>query len=92
MIKDTIFIKNNDAAYRIIDSNAVILTPEDSYLHTMNKTGTFIWELIDGKKKISDIALKVCEEFEVDKECAEKDARHFIEDLLRRRLISVKKK
>lgn len=92
MIKDTIFTKNKNAAFRIIESNAVVLTPEDSYLHTMNETGTFIWELLDGKSTVDEITEKVYEAFEIDKDSAQKDVRHFIEDLLRRRLIFVNKK
>lgn len=91
MIERMIFVKNKDAAFRIIESQAVILTPADSYLHTLNETGTFIWELLNGKNTIEDIIDKVCEEFDADKRIVAKDISHFTEDLIRRKLIITKK-
>lgn len=92
MLNKIIFIKNEDAACRIIESQAVILTTEDGRLHTLNEVGTFIWELLDGKRATEEIIAKVPERFDVDKKGAEKDVNFFLGDLMRRHLITVKKK
>ena len=47
-------------------------------IYTLNETGARIWELIDGKTKVSEIRESLVEEFEVLPEEAEK---HLIEHL-----------
>ena len=42
-------------------------------IYTLNEVAARIWELIDGKKKISEIKEKIIEEYEVTPEEAEKD-------------------
>jgi hypothetical protein len=45
---------------------------------TLNETGAFIWEQIDGKKNLGVILDLVVEEFEADRERAESDLNDFI--------------
>ena len=42
-------------------------------IYTLNETGARIWELLDGKTKVSEIKERLVEEFEVLPEEAEKD-------------------
>lgn len=50
-------------------------------IYTLNEVGAFIWELIDGKRKVSEIKEIVIEEFNVDEKEAEKDLIEFISQL-----------
>jgi hypothetical protein len=50
-------------------------------LFTLNETGAFIWELIDGKKNVGEIVVKFTEEFDIDHETATKDILSFIENM-----------
>ncbi|NMC38127.1 MAG: PqqD family protein [Bacteroidales bacterium] len=50
-------------------------------LFTLNETGAFIWELIDGKKNVGEIVAKFTEEFDIDLETATKDILSFIENM-----------
>jgi methyltransferase-like protein len=92
MVNDLVFVKHTDAVYRIIDSQAIILTPENGHMHTLNEVGTFIWELLDGKKTLKAIMDRLCEEFDIEAAKAQRDVTHFAEDLVRRKLISAKTK
>jgi hypothetical protein len=83
-----LFVRNPDAAYRIIEGQAVILTPGDSRLHTLNEVGTFIWECLDGKSHAARIVEKMCRTFDVNLQAAEKDVNHFLSDLIRRGLVT----
>ena len=42
-------------------------------IYTLNETGARIWEMIDGKTKVSEIMERLVEEFEVLPEETEKD-------------------
>jgi len=77
------------AAWRVYDGEAVIISPDDSTLHTLNAVGTLIWEAADGKTTLGAIVGRICDEFEVEPEPAERDAMAFIEGLRQRGLLVV---
>ena len=50
-------------------------------VYTLNETGAFIWEQIDGKNTILEIIEKLTCEFEIDNDTATKDVLLFLEDM-----------
>lgn len=50
-------------------------------VYTLNETGAFIWEQIDGKKSVEDIITMLTEEYDIDKQKAESDVFTFIDDM-----------
>jgi hypothetical protein len=79
--------RQKDVAWRMIDGEAVIITPADSTMHTLNDVGTRIWELLTGTRSLREVAGVLCTEFEVDKDRAEKDTLWFAECLSKKGLI-----
>lgn len=59
-------------ANNIADMNSV---------YTLNETGAFIWEQIDGKKSVMDLIEALIAEYEIDKETAARDVLTFIEEM-----------
>ena len=59
-------------ANNIADMNSV---------YTLNETGAYIWEQIDGKKNVEEIILAVTEEYVIDNENASADVFSFIDDM-----------
>jgi hypothetical protein len=51
---------------------------EMDFLYTLNPTATFIWESINGKNSMEDIARKLESEFEVDIGTARSDVADFM--------------
>jgi hypothetical protein len=47
-------------------------------VYTLNETGAYIWEQIDGEKTVAEIIDLVTQEYEVDKDTAGKDVFDFI--------------
>ena len=45
---------------------------------TLNETGAFIWEHIDGKRTVEEIITELMNEYEIDKQNAESDVITFI--------------
>jgi hypothetical protein len=84
---DRYLAQNPRAAWRVYDGEAVIISPDDSILHTLNAVGTLIWEAADGKTPVGAVVGRICDEFEVEPEPAERDAMAFIETLCQRRLL-----
>jgi hypothetical protein len=81
--------QNPRAAWRVYEGEAVIVSPEDSTMHTLNPVGTFIWEAADGRTALDAIVGRVCEAFEVDRPTAARDAATFVEQLCGRGLLTV---
>ena len=80
--------KNNEkTAYRTIDGEAVVVNLKDSTFHTLNPVATFIWEKADGRIKTKQLIEKMCQEFEVDKDTAEKDCLEFLGELISKGLV-----
>ena len=50
-------------------------------VYTLNESGAFIWELIDGKKSIEDLIDAVTEEYDTDEATATSDVLSFIADM-----------
>jgi hypothetical protein len=59
-------------ANNIADMNSVF---------TLNETGAFIWELIDGEKTLGEIIAAVTAEYDIDEGTASEDVEDFIENM-----------
>jgi hypothetical protein len=63
---DAILVRNERLAWRVLEGGAVILFPEAGSLHRLNSTGTRIWEHLDGRRTIGDIAVAMADEYNVE--------------------------
>lgn len=50
-------------------------------VYTLNETGAFIWEQIDGKKNLKEIIEAIVVEYDISKAEAQDDVLEFIDDL-----------
>ncbi len=50
-------------------------------VYTLNETGAFIWEHIDGKRTVEEIITELMNEYEIDKQNAESDVFIFISNM-----------
>lgn|GEM_PF-387726 len=80
-------VQNVDTPARVMDGNAVIITPQDAVLHTLNEVGTFIWARADGTRTVGQIVEQMVVSFEVSPEQAREDATQFIEACVARGLM-----
>ncbi len=50
-------------------------------VYTLNETGAFIWEQIDGKRNLEEIIMALTAEYDIDIKSAESDVLSFIENM-----------
>ncbi len=50
-------------------------------VYTLNETGAFIWEQINGKRNVEEIISLLTEEYEIDNRKAEEDVFSFIDNM-----------
>lgn len=80
-------VQNVETPARVMDGNAVVITPHDAVLHTLNEVGTFIWSRADGTRTVEQIVGELVTAFAVGPEDATRDATEFIEACVKRGLM-----
>jgi hypothetical protein len=86
---DRYITRDPDAAWRVFEDGAVIVTPQESVMHSLNPVGTRIWELADGTLTVNEILDVIVEEFEVDRESAEQDVLQFCRALADKGMLAI---
>ena len=76
------------AAGRVVDGVAFVITPDDHKLHSLNGTGTRVWQLCASGVTLDEVARALAAAFEVDEPRAQADAARFLADLVSRGLIA----
>jgi len=80
---DRYLVQNPDTAWQTLDGEAVVVTPADSKLHTLNETATFLWELAErGEYTVAELVERLRAEFEVGPIVARRDACRLAEELV----------
>jgi hypothetical protein len=68
-------------AARLLGDEMMIMSAVDSTFFTLDDVATVIWQAADGQTPLSGIAAKICQQFDVDQEQAERDAEQFVDEL-----------
>ncbi|MBL7069049.1 MAG: PqqD family protein [Candidatus Omnitrophica bacterium] len=81
-----VFKRNPDFVMREIDKETILVpvikTSEDiNCIYTLNKVGSEVWRLIDGKNSLENIKRKVLENFDTTPKEVEKEMKGFLKDL-----------
>jgi hypothetical protein len=88
MTTASMLIKNPILAWREIEGETVIISPEESIMHQLNSTGSFIWNQIDGRHSAEEIAELLTREYEVPLPTALADTRELLEQLAAKKLVA----
>lgn len=72
-----------------IENYMFILNRDDSVIHTLNETASFIWELLEQNRPAEQLAALLTDEFDIDIESAEKDIADFFHSLEENKMIRI---
>ncbi len=64
-----------------MDEQAVVLSLKDNVIRGLNRTGTRIWQLLDGQIPVDEIAGIISDEFGVGQRQAKEDVQDFVNRL-----------
>ncbi len=74
--------RSTEIAARMLGGEMMIMSAQDSTFFTLNEVATVIWQAADGCTPLSEIVRgKICQEFEVDAEQAQRGAERFVDEL-----------
>jgi hypothetical protein len=69
-------------AARMIGGEMMVMSAVDSTFFTLNEVASTIWQAADGRTPLAQIVSgKVCQEFDVDPEQAQRGANRFVDEL-----------
>ena len=88
IVENSIFCKDKIAVWKDLKEEGIILNLNSGYYFNINETGVFIWKLLDGRKSLRDIALKLSVRYKIPKKVALKDVALFTKSLYSKKLIS----
>lgn len=84
---DNRIFRIKDVPWRIIEGEAIVVDVEGGEIIHLNETGAVVWDGLDGKTTVSGIVDRVCDEFDVDRETAEKDVAEFLKLLTDKKVV-----
>jgi hypothetical protein len=79
--------KNPALAWREIDEATVIISPNESVMHELNDTGSFLWQNIDGHRSAADLAALLADNYEVTPDVALTDTQSLLEEMASKKLL-----
>lgn len=77
--KNDFLLKNVGGKDILVPLGAKVM--EMNCLIALNTTGRYVWELLAEDRTLEDMATKVAERFDVDKEMARADVQAFLDDI-----------
>jgi len=81
-LKNTVIYRNPTAISSDLDGESVILDMESGKYHSLDTTGTRVWELLEDKISFNDIVLKLMSEYSVEGQQCTTDVKEFINQLI----------
>jgi hypothetical protein len=83
MPEECIYIARSSAiAARALAGEMMVMNSADSTFFTLNEVATVIFQAADGQTPLRDIVYnRICEEFDIDPEQAQADAKQFVNEL-----------
>ena len=82
--------RSSAIAARMLGGEMMVMSTTDSTFFTLNEVATVIWQAADGRTPLSEIvANKICQEFDVDQERAQRGADRFVDELSRHGIMLV---
>jgi hypothetical protein len=82
MMAEKYIARSSAIAARLLGGEMMVMSTADSTFFTLNEVASAIWQAADGRTPLSEIvAGKICQEFDVDQEQAQRGADRFVDEL-----------
>jgi len=72
---------------KVLDGEAVLIHITKGTYHSLEKVGSRVWQLLEGRHALDAMASSIASQYEIDTESAQKDIARLIEALLKEDLV-----
>jgi PqqD family protein of HPr-rel-A system len=81
-------INRKQVTFRVLDEGAVVVNCQSGYYHTLNATGTFLWELLDERDMtLEELTAALAHAYEQDERSVVADVKQHLDELRREDLV-----
>lgn len=84
---DKLFVKNQNVLSKEIEGETIIILENLEMYQLSDSVSSYIWILLNGKNRISDIREKLKEKFNAEPKEIEGDLREFLSELEKKKII-----
>lgn len=88
-VMDKPIVKSPKLAAQEREDEAYVLTLADTTLHYLGDIETFVWKAVDGSRTGEQLVDLVCDQYEVERDEAERDIPEFLDNMQAAGLISL---
>lgn len=86
MQEKTVLRKNSGMVTRVIEDETILLpiyktSDEINCIYTLNKVASRVWELLDGKRTLTELKDKLLKEFDTTPKEVDKELQKLLKDL-----------
>jgi hypothetical protein len=93
MMAERYIARSSAIASRLLGDEMMVMSTADSTFFTLNEVASVIWQAADGRTPLSEIVVgKICQEFDVDQEQAQRGADRFVDELSQHGILLVSDK
>jgi len=85
-VSDNIIAKNIEGQLMIVPLISGVGNLDEE-MFQLNSTGTAVWQMLDGKTRLSDIVSRLSKEYEADHETIKQDVIALMETLIKKNFI-----
>lgn len=85
---ETVLVPAESYCVREIGEETIFLSNSGDQIHVLDEVGTFVWKEIDGRRPLGEILDRICAEYDVSRETAERDLLRFVEELTEMGLVT----
>lgn len=83
--------RSSKVAWREIEGEIVIISPEDSSVHELNETAGAFWRQADGKRDLGEIARSLAAAYDAPVDTVLADIEDLVADLCSKQLLIVER-
>lgn len=84
-------VNSDVATWRVLDGEAVIINNQTSYYYSLNRTGTFVWNLlVDNEMTLDEIVENVSSSYELEGDEIRGDITAILDNLYNEKLLERK--
>jgi hypothetical protein len=90
---DAVYTASDNVVVRLVENDIILFSvasgedAAENEPYFLNTTGRIIWQRLDGRKSLKDIAKDLAAEFKAPVKVIEKDVIGFVEGLINRKLL-----
>jgi hypothetical protein len=81
MNRDCIPARDQEVIWRILEDELVLVRPASGEIRVLNAVGATVWQFIDGKRSVADLAAEICDAYAVASDRAQTDVAAFVKEL-----------